>query len=140
MKSGEIAGRERIEAGLMNVSAGYLKYGFIEYRLLSASPVINEQNLNVDYRVEISEGKQYRMDRFLGSYTAGLSLPFGKLSKQWRLKAGELFDDLYFDEFKEKCFKPWRQTYAPDIELSLMRIPDRAKMTVSIKAFLLQKK
>jgi len=132
MKNGEAAGQEKIQAGLTNVSAAYLKDGFIEYRLSSANSLVDERNLCVNYQVQITEGKQYRMDKFLSSYYLGFSLPINKLIKQWRVKTGEPFDEIYFEGFKENIFKPWRQAYSPNTELSLVRMLDKTKMTVNV--------
>jgi hypothetical protein len=64
------------------------------------------------------ERNQYRMGKFISSPLFN-NLPFDALSKQWKLKAGDIFDELYFNEFKEQSFKPWSQTYARNLNLTL---------------------
>ncbi len=59
-------------------------------------------------------------------------LPFDKLKHQWRLRTGDLFDGVYFDEFKEKSFKPWLETYAPNTGVQLIMSPNRNKLAVNV--------
>jgi outer membrane protein insertion porin family len=138
MKSGDIAGQEKIETGMIQVSSSYLKNGYADYRLVSADPILDKNSRRIDYKVQIKEGKQYRMGRFARATNADASLPFEKLSKQWRLKTGEIFDALYLDEFIEKYFKPWLQAYAPDSRLALGAFPDKTETnSMNVLLFLL---
>jgi outer membrane protein insertion porin family len=132
LKNGDIAARDIIEAGLTNISASYLKNGYIEYRLINPNPIIDDKNSSIKYQVRINEGSQYRMGRFIPMGIPGSSLPFDKLIKQWQIKPGEVFDAIYFDEFKEKCFKPWLGAYASNGKLEIAYGADRAQMTVNV--------
>ncbi len=124
----------------MHSCTNYLKNGYLDYSFEIRAPVIDNRNLSVRYKIIINEGKQYRLESFNKGYNPELSLPFGKLSNQWQLKAGDVFDQVYFDEFVEKSFKPWRQSYAPNIPLELQSLRDRAKLTVKVVLYVAAKK
>ena len=125
MKNGESASLEKIENGFMQVSAFYNKRGYVDYMLIQAKPLVDDNALTVEYQAQIREGLQFRMGKFINGLGRGSALPFQKLSRQWKLKSGQLFDSFYFDEFKEKCFKPWHENYAPNVDLLLTKVPDK---------------
>ncbi len=137
---GDAAAQEQIEAGLMKVTTSYLKNGYLDYHFEIAAPHIDTRNLSVRYKVILKEGNQYRLESFNRENAAGLSLPFGKLNSQWKLKPGDVFDQVYFDEFVEKSFNPWRQSYAPNIPLVMQSLRDRAKSTVKVVVYVASKK
>jgi outer membrane protein insertion porin family len=118
VKRGDIASQEKIEAGLIKAGSAYLKNGFLDYYFPQVQSTMDEWNRRVNYRVSIMERNQYRMGTFISSPLFN-NLPFDALSKQWKLKAGDIFDELYFNEFKEQSFKPWSQTYARNLNLTL---------------------
>jgi outer membrane protein assembly factor BamA len=129
---GDVAGRQAIEAGMMNIASAYLKNGYLDYRLLGAQPGINGYSHQINYQVEIKEGGQYRMGAFFPFHVPGLSLPVDKLVRQWQLKRGDIFDAVYFEEFKEKYFKPWCKAYAPNAGLMLSYVANRNTMNADI--------
>ncbi len=130
IKNGDVAARDAIEAGLAKVAASYFRNGYLDYRLKNPNPIIDHKNRTVGYRAEILEGGQYRMGRFL--FFGSPSLPIDKLSRQWQAKPGDIFDGLYFEEFREKYFKPWLAANAPSTPLEISYSADRAQRTVNV--------
>jgi outer membrane protein assembly factor BamA len=117
LKTGDIASQEKIEAGFVNIRNAFFKFGFLDYysRLQSHTDDINRK---ISYRANITESRQYRMGRFM-MLPPTLNLPFGKLSSEWKIKEGVVFDGAYFEEFKEKSFKPWSEKYARNTKMTI---------------------
>jgi outer membrane protein assembly factor BamA len=124
LKTGEVADGSKIEAGFSAVKKAYGKIGHIRVTV-TPEQQLDDSNLNVSYRISLSEGPQFRM----GSITfQGLSTNDDEMvRKRWKLRRGEVYDSTYIEEFMTKGLAGTR--------LSLHRIelvPDPENRTVDL--------
>jgi outer membrane protein assembly factor BamA len=99
MKANEIANAKKIEQGWDAVRLVYFKDGYIEAKLLP-EPVFDEGSSHVQYHVTVTEGPQYRMGSF--AVSGASTTVEERLKRGWRLKAGDVYNELYAAEFKNK--------------------------------------
>jgi len=99
MKSGEVANGSKIDRGLHEVSVRYGHTGHLDVSL-QPTPHFDDAASRVAYKIEISEGPQYRM----GTFTVK-GLPDAEavsLQQKWKLKTGDVLDTSYSDQYFRK--------------------------------------
>jgi len=96
MKAGEVADGLKIDKGLKAVAKALGHKGYIAARIGSA-PAFDDKNQRVVFKLDITEGPQYHMGELV---LKGFSEGDAKtLRERWSLKAGDVFDATYFEEF-----------------------------------------
>lgn len=97
MKPGQLADESRIEAGLSDVRRAYLKRGYLTAHATAQPVRFDETSHTVVFNIALDEGQQYHM----GTLTiSGISdKQAADLAKRWKIRAGEIFDGTYVDEF-----------------------------------------
>jgi hypothetical protein len=97
MKAGELADLTKVEAGLRLVRGSYRQRGFMRQRS-STTPKPDTATRRLTLGVRIEEGPQFRMGELV---ITGLTDPETEaLRKKWRLKAGDIYDDGYVQQFR----------------------------------------
>lgn len=96
MKSGEVANGKKFDNGVRDVQKAYGTRGHIQARVVP-TPEFNDATQKVTFKIAVNEGPQYRMGtvEFKGFSSADAAT----LSKKWRLKSGEIFDESYANRF-----------------------------------------
>ena len=96
MKPGEVANGKKFDKGLSEVQNAYGRHGHIQLRM-KPTPEYDDAGAKVTFRIAINEGPQYRMGavEFKG-FSAGDA---GRLTKNWNLKNGEVYDQTYVSRF-----------------------------------------
>lgn len=96
VKQGEVANGLKFDKGLQAVKKAYTSQGYLE-AMFRPSPEFDDTTKKATYKMEVSEGPQYRMGNLLFS---GLTERDAKaLRSAWRLQRGEPFDQSYVEEF-----------------------------------------
>jgi len=96
---GEVADGMKMTGTWERVKREYNRRGYIDAEV-KATPVFDDAKNTVTYRVAVTEGAQFRMGHLV---ITGLSVTAErKLIAAWRLPAGDVFDQLYFEEFLDK--------------------------------------
>lgn len=95
-RHGEVANGIKFDNGINEVIKAYGRQGYLDARV-RPTPEFDDQERRVTYKIEISEGPQYRMGSLLFK---GLTERDAKaLRDAWRLPRGDVFDDEYLKEF-----------------------------------------
>jgi outer membrane protein assembly factor BamA len=96
MKPGEVADSSKIDAGLIAVRRAYGKHGYLMVEQATA-PALDDTTRRAAFDISVEEGPQF----FMGTLQfAGVSDADAKrLAKNWKLAAGEPFDDSYTSGF-----------------------------------------
>jgi outer membrane protein assembly factor BamA len=95
---GDVANGMQVFGAWERVRGEYGRRGYLDASV-TPQESFDDAALSVSYRVEISEGTQYRMGRLV---VTGLSVTAErKLIIAWRLPPGQIFDRNYFEEFIE---------------------------------------
>lgn len=103
MKPGEAADGMRIDSLWRDIESEYTKRGYLDAKL-DPQPDFDDNAHRVSYRVNITEGLQYRMGEMV---ITGLSLDAEKrLQHVWQLAPGQIFDDAYFEKLLKMLAKP----------------------------------
>lgn len=123
MKAGELADVTKIEAGLRRVRDAYRQRGFMRQRS-SMNPKPDDSTRRLTLGVTIDEGPQFRMGVL--TMTGMSDQDAEAMRKKWRLKAGDVYDDVYAQEFR-------RENGSPTRRLSLEVALDTAKRTLDLK-------
>jgi outer membrane protein assembly factor BamA len=96
MKAGEVADGLKIDKGVKAVAKALGRKGYIAARIGSA-PAFDDKNQRVAFKLDITEGPQYKMGELV---LTGFSEGDAKtLRERWSLKAGDVFDATYAEEF-----------------------------------------
>lgn len=103
MSAREAANTDKIEAGVHNAVRIYNSNGYITARVLPKAYLDDAQKLAA-YSLVVKEGPQYHM----GSVTfEGVNERVADiLSKQWKLKPGDIYDSNYTSDFISKVLAP----------------------------------
>jgi outer membrane protein assembly factor BamA len=101
MKSGEVANGLKFDKGIANVRNAYGRKGYIS-AFVQPQAEYDDDARKVAYHLEVKEGPQYHM----GTLTIkGFSDNLGNyLRGKWDLKAGDVFDQGYAEEFFKTTF------------------------------------
>jgi outer membrane protein insertion porin family len=99
MQAGQPANGVKLDQAAKEIQKLYGRKGFLFVKVKSV-PEFDDQALNVVYRMDVVEGLQFRMGRFI---TRGFSETETKqLLTHWELKTGDIFDEGYLKEFGQK--------------------------------------
>jgi outer membrane protein insertion porin family len=108
MKPGEMADGMKIEGLWRDIQLEYGNRGYLDAKL-DAQPDFDDTTHRVSYRVNITEGPQYRMGEMV---ITGLSLDAEKrLQRAWQLAPGQIFDNGYFEKLLKVLAKPSREIF-----------------------------
>lgn len=98
MKPRAVANAGKIAEGIAAVEKAYSTRGFIDLRLESDAKLDDAGRL-ATYDFSLTEGTQYRMGQI---HWAGLpDKASAELTKSWKLKPGEVFDESYWPSFSQ---------------------------------------
>ena len=99
MEKGKPANGLKIDKAAKEIQKAYGRRGYLMVGIRSV-PTFDDNAQNVSYRMEIREGPQFRMGRFI---TKGFTVATDKaLHERWALKSGDIFDQGYSMEFSQK--------------------------------------
>jgi outer membrane protein assembly factor BamA len=114
LKPGDVADVTKIETGLRQVRGVYRHLGYMQQRS-TMTPRPDDATGRLVLDVTVVEGPQFR----LGELTiAGMGEPDAEaLRKKWTLKAGDIYDDSFIQQFrKENGTSTRRLTVEPSID------------------------
>lgn len=133
MKRGEIANIAKIESGLSAVASSYMSNGFLDF-LMTPRPEQDDQRREVNYRIQLKEGEQYKMGEFTCALPPGSGCD--SIKSQWKIKSGDVMNGAYFDQFQTGPFAEWKQR-APQSggTLSLVVQKNSATKTANVVVF-----
>ena len=130
MSAREVANTEKIEAGVHNAVRIYNSNGYINARVLPKADLDDAQKLAA-YSLVVKEGPQFHM----GSVTfEGVNERVAdSLTKQWKLKPGDIYDANYTNDFVSKVLAPElaRQGLTHP-KISTNPQPDSSKLSVDL--------
>ncbi len=107
IKRGDLADGMVLEDFWRRVQREYARRGYMQVKI-TPQPQYSAADSTVSYRVEISEGPQFRMGQLV---VTGLSLDAERsLRASWKLMPGQIFDGAYVEDMLVKLEKP-----TPDI-------------------------
>ena len=108
MKPGEVADGNKIEDLWQRVESQYGKRGYLDVKLTEEAQYDDAAH-QISYRVNITEGPQYRMGDMI---ITGLSLDAEKRLRQaWQIAPGQVFDDGYYETHVKMLSKPNRDIF-----------------------------
>jgi hypothetical protein len=108
LKPGEMADGIKIENIWRNITFEYMSRGYLDMKL-DAEPQLDDATHQVFYRVNITEGPQYRMGQMI---ITGLSLDAEKRLRQvWQIAPGQIFDNNYYESHMTIFAKPSREIF-----------------------------
>jgi outer membrane protein assembly factor BamA len=128
MKAGEVANGAKIAKALRDVSRAYGHKGYLGASLKPA-PEFDDAARRVTYRFEVREGPQYRMGEL--KITGLAEADAEKLRARWALRAGEVFDETYYEDFLKKNLSGVVQPGARP-QVTMFVKPDREKLTADV--------
>jgi outer membrane protein insertion porin family len=131
MSSRDIANTEKVDLGVHNAVRVYNSNGYINAQVLPTADLDDAQKLAA-YSLLVKEGSQYHM----GNVTFdGVSKNVADiLSKQWKLKPGDVYDSNYLPEFVSKVLGPElaRQGFK-NVKLTPVTQPDASTLKVDLQ-------
>lgn len=128
MKSGEIADGLKINKALREVREAYGRKGYI-FLSLKPRQEFADETRRVTYAFDIKEGAQFRMGTL--AVTGLAAADANRLKEKWTLRAGDVYDASYVDEFlKKNLLTVARPGTLQQMETSVK--PDRQKLTVDV--------
>jgi len=102
MKTGEVANGLKLDKGIAAVIKAYGPKGYIAASV-RPQPEFDDSARKVTYHLTVKEGSQYRMGNLI---IKGFSDNLGNyLRGKWELKAGEVYDQGYAENFFKKEFR-----------------------------------
>jgi outer membrane protein assembly factor BamA len=128
MKAGEIADGVRISKALGEVRKAYGRRGYLFLNLKPRQEFADAER-RVTYHFDVAEGPQFRMGALAVN---GLPAPdANRLKGLWTLRAGEVYDASYVDEFlKQNLQSVVRAGVMRRVDTTVK--PDREKLTVDV--------
>ena len=123
MKAGDVADVTKIEEGLRRVRGGFRQRGYMQQRS-AMTPKPDDATRKLTLAVAIEEGPQFRMGEL--TITGTTDQDADALRKKWRLKAGDVYDDAYAQQFRSENGNPTRR-------LTLEPALDPAKRIIDLK-------
>jgi outer membrane protein assembly factor BamA len=98
-----IADGNQIQALWLTVAVEYSRIGYLDARV-EPVPQFDDAAGKVSYRVTVTEGPQFHMGQLI---VTGLSLEAEKkLRAAWTLQPGSVFDEIYFESFRDGLAHP----------------------------------
>lgn len=127
----------KLDHARQEIEKAYGRKGFLDARVMS-QPEFDDQAQSVVYKMNVVEGSQFRMGRFI---VKGFSEAETKeIESRWELKPGQVYDDGYSEEFtKEKLLEVLKNSFiqrqtqgkpAPDLKWD--NKVDRQALTVDV--------
>ena len=95
-KHGEIANGIKFDKGISEVIKAYGRQGYLDARA-RPTPEFDDQERRVTYKIDITEGPQYRMGSLL--FKGLMERDAKALRDAWRLPRGDIYDEDYLNEF-----------------------------------------
>jgi outer membrane protein assembly factor BamA len=96
MKEGNVANGLKFDQGIKAILKAYGREGYLDARV-RPTPEFDDSAKKVTYKIDVSEGPQYRMGSLLFK---GLAERDAKaLRSSWTLRRGQVFDQGYLEEF-----------------------------------------
>jgi outer membrane protein insertion porin family len=96
MKAGEVANGVKFDKGLKEVQKAYGTHGYIQSRM-NPTPEFDDAGSKVTFKIAVNEGPQYRMGAV--EFKGFSADDAAALSKKWRLKSGDVYDQSYAANF-----------------------------------------
>jgi outer membrane protein insertion porin family len=137
MKAGQPANGRKVDEASRAIQKAYGRKGFLMVKLKSV-PEFDEQALSVVYKMDVVEGPQFRMGKL---DTRGFSeTETARINEKWGLKAGDVYDEGYTDEFLKKHlgeilrdnFQQRAAQGRPAPSIKTESKPDRKTLTVDV--------
>lgn len=102
VKIGTTANSVQLDEDLGAISRNYGTRGYMRPRL-KANPTFNDEEKTVSFRIDVTEGDQYRMGvmRMEGASEAVTE----KGAELWKLRAGDVYDSSYAQQFLKDLFQ-----------------------------------
>jgi outer membrane protein insertion porin family len=114
MKPGDVADVTKIETGLRQVRSAYRHLGYMQQRS-TMTPRLDDTTHRLVLDVTIVEGAQFRLGEL--AMTGMSDEDADALRKKWKLKAGDIYDDAYIQQFRSENGTPTRRlTLEPAID------------------------
>ena len=123
LKPGEVPDLAKIETGLRRVRGAYRQQGYMQMRS-SMVPKPDDATKRLTLAVTIDEGPQFRLGEL--SFAGMSDTDAEALRKKWRLKAGDVYDEAYAQQFRSENGTPTRR-------LSLEPAIDAARRVVDLR-------
>ena len=103
LASGAIADGNHLQGLWLTIAQEYSRIGYLDAKI-DPQPQFADAAGTVSYRVAITEGPQFHMGQLI---ITGLSLEAEKKLRQaWTLQPGTVFDELYFEGFRDGIQHP----------------------------------
>lgn len=96
MTTGEIADGTKIDKGFAAIKKAYSRKGYLTVRFKTEED-FDDDTKKVSYHINVSEGVQFRMGTLTIKGLPDDVIP--RLQEKWKLKSGDVYDDLYVNEF-----------------------------------------
>jgi len=103
LKPGDVASSSKVDAGLIAIRRAYAKRGYLVVRQ-SAAPVLDDAVGRAAFDVKVDEGPQFLMGTL--EFSGVSDADARRLTKNWKLAAGQPFDDFYPQDFITKEVLP----------------------------------
>lgn len=138
LKPGEPADERQLDRGLRQINQLYQRKGYLDL-LVSVSPLFDDPQKRLGWRLSLNEGPQYRMGRLnIANLPPADTLA---LTKEWKLKAGQPHDVEYLEEFVNTVLLPRLAQLgkgAEGLKIKRQQTPDKNKLTVDVTIELLR--
>ena len=137
MRAGQPANGVKLDKASRDIQKAYGRKGYLLVRV-NKTPEFDDGAQTVAYRMDVVEGPQFRMGQLS---TKGFSESETKqINEKWGLKAGDIFDEGYLDEFSKKGLSDVLRTNLmqrraqnkPPPNLKWETKPDRKALTVDV--------
>jgi outer membrane protein assembly factor BamA len=96
MKTGEVANGKKFDKGKHEVEKAYGKQGYIQAHL-NSTPEFDDGARQVTFKIDVTEGPQFRMGTV--DFKGFAEADSAALKDSWKLKTGDVFDSSYLDRF-----------------------------------------
>jgi outer membrane protein assembly factor BamA len=123
LKSGDVADVTKIEAGVRQVRGAYRHLGYMQQRS-AMTPRLDDATHRLVLEMTVEEGPQFRLGEL--TMTGMGDQDADALRKKWTLKAGDIYDDSYIQQFRKENGTPARR-------LTLEPAMDAARKIIDVK-------
>ena len=123
LKPGDVPDVTKIETGLRQVRGAYRHLGYMQQRS-TMTPRLDDATRRLVLEVTVEEGPQFRLGELTITGTGDQDAE--ALRKKWTLKAGDLYDDSYIQQFRKENGTPARR-------LTLEPAIDAARKVIDLK-------
>jgi outer membrane protein assembly factor BamA len=131
IKSGDIADVTKLDAGLRQIHKAYGTQGYVA-QSARYTPRLDDATGMATFEVAVEEGPQFMMGEL--EITGLPDADVADLRKRWRLKAGEMYDASYADQFHSDVILPWQRRSGPSPKkLSIQARVDPGRRVVDVR-------